>query len=590
MLDAPRMQAANRDDVVSAPSWSPAMRVRRVATEAAAQAVVPPASVPRQLRAARGGLDDVDDSSSEDEDASAANPQPHAQKQAHAHAQAAPLRPPPATRAVLKVTILAPGSRGDVRPLTNVAARLVARGSAVVTVAAHACFRGEIEAVPGVRFAAIAGDPRKNRGAVPGAAPQSQNEGEEARALWEEQLRDYERACAGCDVVCFNWFGMAGLHIAEALRVPAVALWLVPFSRSRTMETFMMAAPKMDSLRERIASGAFDARTRMPSDVAQQPPKLGAALAGQMVWESLLWAPFAQRLNAWRARLELPPIEGGATHFGELFRRRVPILYGFSDSVLPKPTDWPSHHLVCGYFLEEGWRGGGEGYCPPTDLERFLETGEAPVYLGFGSAVPGDPAGAARALLRACAVLGRRVVLLEGLGRGLCVTLDELERDTSLPDACDVFICAGVVPHGWLLPRCSAAVHHGGAGTTGACAAAGIPQVVVAVEYDQFFWGKHAQRLGVASQLPELATAADAGKVAGAARRPADPAALARAAEGALRKALSPAAASAARRLATNVARDDGAGVAAEFVALYAREHLKQHRGVKLDDLGATTE
>jgi len=44
------------------------------------------------------------------------------------------------------------------------------------------------------------------------------------------------------------------------------------------------------------------------------------------------------------------------------------------------------------------------------------------------------------------------------------------------------------VPHEWLLPRCSLAIHHGGAGTTAAVGRAGIPQVIFPVLGDQPFW------------------------------------------------------------------------------------------------------
>jgi len=45
------------------------------------------------------------------------------------------------------------------------------------------------------------------------------------------------------------------------------------------------------------------------------------------------------------------------------------------------------------------------------------------------------------------------------------------------------------VPHGWLFPRCAAAVHHGGAGTTAASTAAGIPTAIVPFFGDQPYWG-----------------------------------------------------------------------------------------------------
>ena len=52
------------------------------------------------------------------------------------------------------------------------------------------------------------------------------------------------------------------------------------------------------------------------------------------------------------------------------------------------------------------------------------------------------------------------------------------------------------IPHGWLFSRLSAAVHHGGAGVTGAALRAGLPSVVVPVFADQPFWGNRVFQLG----------------------------------------------------------------------------------------------
>jgi UDP:flavonoid glycosyltransferase YjiC (YdhE family) len=53
------------------------------------------------------------------------------------------------------------------------------------------------------------------------------------------------------------------------------------------------------------------------------------------------------------------------------------------------------------------------------------------------------------------------------------------------------------VPHDSLFPRLAGAVHHGGAGTTGAALLAGIPSLVTPVAVDQFFWGARVSALGV---------------------------------------------------------------------------------------------
>ena len=53
------------------------------------------------------------------------------------------------------------------------------------------------------------------------------------------------------------------------------------------------------------------------------------------------------------------------------------------------------------------------------------------------------------------------------------------------------------VPHSWLFPQVSAAIHHGGAGTTAATLNAGIPSIVVPFFADQPIWGAQLEQLGV---------------------------------------------------------------------------------------------
>ncbi|MGC2372756.1 MAG: nucleotide disphospho-sugar-binding domain-containing protein [Solirubrobacteraceae bacterium] len=58
------------------------------------------------------------------------------------------------------------------------------------------------------------------------------------------------------------------------------------------------------------------------------------------------------------------------------------------------------------------------------------------------------------------------------------------------------------VDHQSLLPRCVAAVHHGGAGTTHTSLAAGTPMLVCSVFWDQPFWGSRCHSLGVGATFP----------------------------------------------------------------------------------------
>src|SRR5690606_6720274 len=52
------------------------------------------------------------------------------------------------------------------------------------------------------------------------------------------------------------------------------------------------------------------------------------------------------------------------------------------------------------------------------------------------------------------------------------------------------------------LPRCVAAVHHGGAGTVHACVRAGLPSVVASVHAEQAVWGHRVAAMELGATLP----------------------------------------------------------------------------------------
>jgi hypothetical protein len=55
--------------------------------------------------------------------------------------------------------------------------------------------------------------------------------------------------------------------------------------------------------------------------------------------------------------------------------------------LVPKPADWGPEIDIAGFvFLELA-----SSFKPPESLAKFLEAGEPPVYIGFGSIVVDDP-------------------------------------------------------------------------------------------------------------------------------------------------------------------------------------------------------
>ncbi|MFN7131683.1 MAG: glycosyltransferase, partial [Myxococcales bacterium] len=101
----------------------------------------------------------------------------------------------------------------------------------------------------------------------------------------------------------------------------------------------------------------------------------------------------------------------------------------------------------------------------PERLERFLTAFPSPLYVGFGSMPTRHADEVSRIAVRAAASVGRGVVLSRGWAG--------LGEDVDAEHVCVV----EDVPHATLFPRMAAVVHHGGAGTTHAALAAGVPQL-----------------------------------------------------------------------------------------------------------------
>jgi sterol 3beta-glucosyltransferase len=194
--------------------------------------------------------------------------------------------------------------------------------------------------------------------------------------------------------------------------------------------------------------------------------------------------------------LELPPVPW--SYYSEIDVSEVPILYGYSQYVLPIPADWGAQLHVTGYwFLPD------MDYQPPGELSAFLEQGPKPVYIGFGSMLDVEAARTTQIVLEALEMTGQRAILHGGWSK-----LGAMDLPANV-------LRIGDVPHSWLFPRVAAVVHHGGAGTTAAGLRAGVPAVIVPYFGDQPFWARVVHRMG-ASPTPIPRLKLSAGKLADA--------------------------------------------------------------------------
>jgi UDP:flavonoid glycosyltransferase YjiC (YdhE family) len=156
------------------------------------------------------------------------------------------------------------------------------------------------------------------------------------------------------------------------------------------------------------------------------------------------------------------------------------ILCAWSPGILPPSNDWTDNVRVTGYYFLDV----DESYQPPIELQNFLDAGEPPICVSFGSMVNRDADRIDNVIRVALENTNNRGIILSGWS--------DVNNKTS-----DNLIYLDTVSHGWLLPKCKLIIHHGGAGTTSAGLRAGIPNVVVPFTADQPFWGRRVHTVGV---------------------------------------------------------------------------------------------
>jgi len=363
----------------------------------------------------------------------------------------------------MRIAIIALGSRGDVQPYIALGKGLKKSGHTLRFVT-HQNFE-ELINLHGLEFWPIEGNVQDiaqskemqeniEKGNFLSVMSQMKKEATKGAINLAKVCME---ACKDIDLIIAGIGGLfAGISIAEKFEIPFLQAYYIPFSSTKVFPSFLFS--------------------KLPFRSRGFLNRFTYSIAKQIIWQGYKSSDNLARKQV----LGLLP----ASFFGPFKSYRFnqnPVLYCFSTTVIPKPYDWDNNIHITGYwFLEHE-----DDWVPPSELVEFIKSGTKPIYVGFGSMSSRKPEETADIILNAIVKTKQRTIMLTGWG-GL--------KKANLPD--NVFLVDSI-PISWLFPRVSAAIHHGGAGTTAEALKAGIPSVVIPFFGDQFFWGRRVFELGV---------------------------------------------------------------------------------------------
>ncbi|HLX93952.1 MAG TPA: glycosyltransferase [Puia sp.] len=199
----------------------------------------------------------------------------------------------------------------------------------------------------------------------------------------------------------------------------------------------------------------------------------------------LYWKLNKKSVNEHR-KLISPPVMRESM-IQKISEQRILNLYAFSSSLISRPKDWPMEVDITGFLTLPTIARTSYGFEQRDDkLEEWLQNGESPIYLGFGSIPIPDLAKFAGIVRELLTTTNHRFIFCQGWS-----------QMPDLPIHERIYVVKSV-DHEWLFPQCKAAIIHGGIGTLAAVLRAKIPVIVVSIFGDQPLWGKliELRRLG----------------------------------------------------------------------------------------------
>lgn len=359
------------------------------------------------------------------------------------------------------ITIICAGSRGDFQPYVALAQRLKILGEEV-KISGFSQFenfvRGYgIDYVPiEVDYEELGVDPKMLKQAGSADNPLKMiltfNKMKKYGAQIAKQTYD---SLEGSELIVYHPGCVIGYFAAQEMNIPSVLA--TPFPMNKTEEYLSV-----------VTYGKA------------RPTKINKKISYKMI-QGMLWLASSNTVKQhWKERFGRVP-KNFKSPYEKISKDHIAMV-SCSNFVFPRPKDWDKNIYQSGYwFVEEN-----KEYKPSKELEAFINNGEKPVYIGFGSVFDSDEKDKiVRIIIDALKKCGKRGII-SGMG-----------KVDNLPDN---IISVDGIPHTWLFEKVSVVCHHGGAGTTAAGFRAGVPSVIIPFSNDQFAWAHRAFDLGVGAK------------------------------------------------------------------------------------------
>src|SRR5664279_4167038 len=230
----------------------------------------------------------------------------------------------------MKISIVASGTRGDVQPYVALGKGLKIAGDSVSVLTSD-----DFEALvsgAGLEFRSTGSSIEKMLQSEEWSSTVergnfltilSRMQGEMKRRA-HELASTMPKLLEGTDLIVTGMGGMGGtFSIAEKLRIPLIQAYVIPITPTRAFPSPL--TPKLP--------------------LGRMFNPLSFHVMRQMIWQSTRIADVTTRRE-----LGLPRASFWGP-FRSLNQRRVPVLYGYSQYVLPPPTDWDDHQYMTGYWF-----------------------------------------------------------------------------------------------------------------------------------------------------------------------------------------------------------------------------------------------